>query len=305
MTSTTILLAFLSVTPIQADAHADTLTAVRLIHPSLVDPRAIAVDPFGSIFVVDAGRDAVLKLSPAGVLIATLGGPGSRDGEFDEPADIDPTNGMVILVADAGNRRIQRFSRTFAFLGSIPLPSSEKRRSADPARITYRRSDSDVNAYDSGIPVAIASSGANELFAVDADRNVVIRLDEDRRAVRVIGDVDAGAGLLSRPVALAVSDDLLYVADSERLGVLVFDLFGSFLRSVGEGRLPNVRALAAHEDQLYVALARQIVLYGASGLMRTIDVDLPDEIVDFALTSNGEMLVLTSSGLYRLNPRAN
>ena len=297
MTALAFLLALLTVGPHQA---ADTLTAVRLIHPSLVDARAVAVDPFGSIFIVDSGRDAVLKLSPIGAHLATFGGPGSRDGEFDEPADIDPTNGMVILVADAGNRRIQRFSRTFAFLGSIPLPNPDERRSADPARIIYRRSDSGSNSYDSGIPIAIASTGANELFAVDADQNVVIRLDEDRRAVRVIGDVDAGEGLLNRPVALAVSDDLLYVADAERMAVLVYDTFGSFVRSVGEGRLPGIRALASQKNLLYVALARQIVVYGPSGLTRTIDVDIPEDIVDFALKADGEMLLLTPTALYRL-----
>ena len=72
--------------------------------------RALAVDPRGRLYVADAARDVVSVLGPGGRQKMVLGGSGTRAGEFDTPSDVDPSNGQVILVADAYNGRVQRFS---------------------------------------------------------------------------------------------------------------------------------------------------------------------------------------------------
>ena len=273
---------------------ADTLIAVRLNHPEFEDPRALSVDPFGNIFVVDAGKGVVMKLAPTGHFDATLGGPGSREGEFDAPSDVDPTNGMVIFVADAGNRRVQRFSRTFAYLGSIPL--HEAHRSADASRPTYRRRDSDVDGFSSGTPAAVSSTSADELFVIDSDRNVVVKLSEDRTLLRVIGGLDGGEGRLIEPMGLAATGDLLYVMDRD--AVRIYDLFGTHVRNVS---IRGVRAIAVREGILHAALASEIRTYGPAGLERTSIINLPGEIRDIALARDGGLLVLTEREIYTVS----
>ena len=71
------------------------------------------------IFVVESGKNRILKLDHEGKLIETLGGLGTGDYQFDTPIDIDATNGLKIYVSDYRNNRIQIFDRRFQYLSTI------------------------------------------------------------------------------------------------------------------------------------------------------------------------------------------
>jgi len=97
------------------------------------NPRAIAVDPEGSIYVVDTGNHRVQKFGwvdksacpdcPARSdgkrlgFIATWGSLGSRAGDFKHPRDIafDAVGNSFVL--DAGNDRVQLFDRAQRYVG--------------------------------------------------------------------------------------------------------------------------------------------------------------------------------------------
>ena len=55
---------------------------------------AMDVDPAGIIYVADAGRHGIVKIDQNGDQ-SIFGGPGESEGQFDGPADIDVTNGLV------------------------------------------------------------------------------------------------------------------------------------------------------------------------------------------------------------------
>src|SRR5690606_20339094 len=186
-----------------AGQAADTLVVDGAPVATFADARALDVDPFGRIYVADAGRDVVVQLDVDGMVRATLGGPGSGDGEFDEPAGLDATNGLLLLVADAGNARIQRFSKEHAFLGTLVAGAPGAGSGNEAGRPTYRAGDSDAAALPEGRPVAVLAAGSNEVFAADADRRIVLRWRADRQRVDVIGGHREGEGRLVEPVALA------------------------------------------------------------------------------------------------------
>lgn len=71
------------------------------------------------LFVVESGKNRILKLDHNGKLIETLGGLGTGDYQFDTPIDIDATNGLKIYISDYRNGRIQVFDRRFQFLTTI------------------------------------------------------------------------------------------------------------------------------------------------------------------------------------------
>ncbi len=280
---------------------ADTIAAVPIPHQRFADARGIAADPQGALYVADAGRHVIVKMDRDGHLIATVGGPGAREGEFDRPSAVDPTNGMALYVADAGNHRIQIFSKAFAYLGSIPLTRSDD---ASSARVTYRRGDDQTAGIPTGIPIGVATSGANETFAVDADRRVVVKWNENRRLAAVIGDVNAAQGALSDPIdVFAGPESLLYVADRGAGSILVYDHFGTFVRALGGGRLPDVRAVAVVGGRRVAALLpRALVLFDAQGrLARRVELRVGEDLVDLAAAPDGTLFAVGAERAYRLD----
>ena len=277
---------------------SDTLHLEPVSHTAFDDARAMAVDPLGFIYVADAGRHVVLKLNATGALEAVIGGPGSREGEFDEPSGVEATNGLVLFVADANNRRIQRFSRSNAYLGSIPLMHAGQ---ANPdSRVTYRRGDGDVEGFSTGRPTAVVSSGSKEVYAIDADRNVVLKWDEDLRLAAVIGDVGAGRGTLAEPVDLALGPrSLVYIADRRRAAIVVFDQFGSYVRAFGDGRLADLRSVSVAEEAVFAGHARHVSLYTLNGtFFGTLALAMDEALVDLIVTRES-LFVLTPRRLFR------
>ena len=279
----------------------DALRATPIPGRPFVDARAMGIDPLGNLYVADAGRDVVIRMDAEGRILTTIGGPGSGEGEFDDPGAVDPTNGLVLYVADTGNGRIQAFSRSHAWLGSIPLVRAGEESSA---RVVYRRRDEEPSDYATGLPVALVTSAANDLFAVDADQRVVVQWDARRRPLRVIGGVDAGSGMLVDPVDVCTGggdDRLLFVADRGTGALMVYDHFGTFVRSIGWGRLTGLRAVAGVGEDIYAVLERTLVVFGRDGrFRRRIEVDGVEDMVDVASGPDGTLYVLGSTRAYVL-----
>lgn len=284
-------------TPPVAAQPIDTVKAAPLPYDELDDAQAIEADPFGALYVADAGRHVVVKLDTSGAFIERIGGPGSREGAFDRPLDVDPTNGLVLLVADTGNNRIQLYSRSHAFLGSIPLTAGEA------AQVTYRRQDVDQRSMGTGRPISVASFGSNEIVAIDSDRNAVLKWNENRRLTRVIGDVDAGEGMLAEPVSLWTDDEsLIYVADRGRRAILVFDHFGSYVRTIGAERLAGIVAVSGYDDEVFAVFPDRIQIYNREGrIERTIVPSIREAIVDVTAADDARLFALTAGRVYRLD----
>jgi DNA-binding beta-propeller fold protein YncE len=98
-------------------------TFVAAWTPGLYGPRKIAIGPDDSIYVVDSGRNRIVKFSPDGQVLASWGSEGSGDGQFVglSSVAVDPTTDRV-YVADPINKRIQVFDSTGKFLTKWPVP---------------------------------------------------------------------------------------------------------------------------------------------------------------------------------------
>jgi len=261
---------------------ADTVITGATVLVRFDAARALSVDPAGRLYVVDVGRDAVLQLGPDGTRLAILGGPGTEDGQFDEPADVDPTNGLLWVVADAGNSRLQRFSHTFLHLETLPVSRIVRFTPGAQGRTVPVGAERGDGAAD-GRPIAVVVSSTSEIFAIDETQGLVLKWDASRRLERPIGGYNAGEGALVDPVALAADATSLYVADRGRDAVLVYDLFGGYIRTLAAGRAADVRALAVVRDQLWIVLPERLLVYQTRGrLLRVLDVRLGEPLVDVA-----------------------
>ncbi len=269
------------------------LSATRLL-ARFEEARALSVDPGGALYVVDAGRDVVYQLGPDGRVRFVLGGTGTGEGAFDEPRDLDPTNGLLFVVADAGNGRLQRFSRQFQFLESLPVG----RKGTSERGPSYLSRESGLGNPADGRPIAVLTTPSDEMFAIDEARHVVLRWGRDRRPAGAIGGPDDGEGALVAPVSLASDGRVLYVADRGRHAVLVYDLFGGYIRSLGEGIATDVEAVFVKDRFLWVVLPHRLLVYETTGVLRYVfDIRLPEPLVDAAL-SGRTLYLLSARGLY-------
>ena len=252
---------------------------------------ALAVDPTGRLYVADAGRDVVRVLGPDGAAQATLGGTGTRAGEFDDPIDLDPTNGQTLYVADAGNGRLQYFSAERQYLGAIPVgaASGEGERAFDDGR-------DGADVQGSGRPVAVASSNSDETFVVDGRERGVVHFSPQGRRERLIGP----SSRLDDPVDLALGDDRrLYVADRGRGDILVYDTFGTFLERLPTGALPSLQAVSVHAGRLWIVCADRVVVWALDarqGRRHRVRLDAP---LVGALPWGDRLFLLTEHRLLR------
>jgi DNA-binding beta-propeller fold protein YncE len=91
---------------------------------ALFGPRGIAIDSGGYLLVADTGNKRIVQFTPSGDLFNQIGGGGVRLGNFEEPTAVavDPRDGSI-YVADAWNRRIQKFDVNLQPLAEWPVHS--------------------------------------------------------------------------------------------------------------------------------------------------------------------------------------
>jgi sugar lactone lactonase YvrE len=91
--------------------------------PALYGPRRITIGPDESIYLVDSGRNRIVKFSPDGQVLTTWGSEGSGDGQFKGISSValDPVSSKM-YVADPLNNRIQVFDSSGKFLTKWSVP---------------------------------------------------------------------------------------------------------------------------------------------------------------------------------------
>ncbi len=291
--------AFLAFIVTQQSIAQATDTLVVSGNPVATFSRAgsVAVSPDGLIYVTDRDWDRILVYSDAGRLIRQLGGPGTNEGQFDDPTDVDPGIGLVISIADAQNGRIQRFSKDFRFLESLPVAAQtgSQVEQNDPI---FRVGAAQLHQAAPGRPIAITSSASDDLYVVDDQAGVVIRWDRERRYRWIIGDQSVFEGRLLDPIDVVATSDLLFVADAECACVVVYDLFGTFVRTIAQGRFPAIRSIEKSGDGILVTSTDSMAEYDRRGTrIRDTIVHISGDLIGAALL-NGRYVLLTETELY-------
>ena len=163
----------------------------------LYGPRGLAVTLGDTLLATDTGNRRVLRFRLNGELLGQSGGSGPIPGRFDEPVGIavDPKSGEI-LVADAWNRRIQRFDAGMRFLQELAVPGWRSRNAASKPYL------------------AVDSRG--NVFAADPAESRLLVFDARGQVEHFIRTLGIKYGDLSRPTGVAVdpTDDSIWVADS-------------------------------------------------------------------------------------------
>lgn len=185
--------------------YQDRIVDLERLDPAYdCSPRDFDIDIDGRVVVVDSAEQQILMLDSFLGLTSRVGNPGPHREQFDQPSGICylPDGGFV--VADTGNRRLQRFNRLGygeAVIGGVFDPD---------------------NPFIA--PMGVASDRHGNIFVADARGIVYVFDSRDRLALSIGPDQPLESSFLA-PVSVAVGpDDRLAVADRERAAVLVFRL---------------------------------------------------------------------------------
>src|SRR5690606_37238085 len=95
-----------------------------------------------NLYVTDFGENTnVQKFDPAGNFLMSFGSPGTRDGQFNNPADVAVDSNGNIFVSDSSNNRIQKFDPAGNFLMKFGVFGSGNGQFQAPMELALDSSD--------------------------------------------------------------------------------------------------------------------------------------------------------------------
>jgi DNA-binding beta-propeller fold protein YncE/tetratricopeptide (TPR) repeat protein len=241
------------------------------------EPRAMALDNHGDIYIADTGNNRVRVFSPHGACLRTWGEKGGGPGEFDEPGGIAVMNGKV-FVSDTDNHRIQIFDKDGNYIDSFGTKGSAPKEFRNPGGlsafngllyITDTGNDRVQVFTEDGIFLNQINSEKNryarlnEPYAISVDRreNLYILNEESKLIILDATGTISGTTMLFGAAkltaeAIHVSSEGIYLARNNRIYKYDFALkniytFGSEGKSPGKFRKISDLALDS-EGNLYV-----------------------------------------------------
>lgn len=133
----------------------------------LNQPRGVAVDVNGNVYVAESGASRIRKYDKNGVLVATLGTTGTGNGQMQQPTGVAVDANGNVFFADRGNKHVQRLAPDGAFVRDFGV-------FADPAGV-------EVDA-------------AGHVLVVDVADDILVKFAPNGTLLNVYGKPGGGSG---------------------------------------------------------------------------------------------------------------
>ncbi|MFZ2049370.1 MAG: DUF6531 domain-containing protein [Solirubrobacteraceae bacterium] len=178
------------------------------------------------------------ELSSTGSFIADIAEEGSGNGQFKQAGQIIAVSEGKLLVADAGNNRVQEITSKGEYLGQF-----HEREGGAPLKFDH--------------PTALAATGG-DLWVADSENDRVQEATSKGEFVRSAGSKGTGNGQFEDPQGVAVdSEGHVWVADTGNDRVQELTSEGAYIRQFGSKGTGNSQfqepvAIAANEGTIYV-----------------------------------------------------
>ena len=180
------------------------------------DPKGLALDTAGNIYVVDTRNYRVQVLNSEGVFQRAWGSQGTGPGQFQEPWGIAVDSDGYVYVADTWNHRIQKFDSTGKFVTTWGAFGDVGGVLGDPLLL-----------YG---PRGIVVDSQKNVLVSDTGNKRIVKYTSEGQFVQQWGGSGTLEGQLREPCGVAVdANDGVYVADVWNQRVQEFDRNGAYL----------------------------------------------------------------------------
>jgi len=171
------------------------------------EPRGLAFDSAGNLFVADTKNNRIQKLGPDGAVLAVFGTQGSEPGQLKDPHGIAVGPDDNVYVADTWNHRVQKFDGNGTLL---------KHWAPDPGFWGPRG-------------IAVGKDG--NVYVTDTGNKRIVAFNNEGVQIEYWGSDGSAPGQLIEPVGIAVNDhNEVVVCDTGNRRIQVFQSDGTFAR---------------------------------------------------------------------------
>ena len=263
------------------------------------NPRGIAVDITGDVYVVDGGNNRVQKFDPAGRYLTQWGSagpiPGSADGHLSAPFDVAVFRGdsgsatQYVYVADTLHSRVQKYFPDGTFVQKWGQWGS------GPGQFKH--------------PQGIAVAPGGNVYVIDRLNYRIQKFGPGGDFITEWGKHADDGGLFEVPAGIVVdSQDNVYVADYGRGAVLKFSAIGQLLATWSSTGLEDRPWLAPRDvavdasDRVYVCEEHRVTVFTSSGRtvgqwsLQTDPAETASGGMGIAVAPTGEIFVTDSGG---------
>ena len=228
------------------------------------DPRGIAIDSSGYVYVADTLNNRIQKFTPNGQFVSKWGSLGREDGQFNEPYGIAVEKSGYVYVVERGNARIQKFTSNGNFVTKWGSEGSGDGQFNWPYGIAVDRNDY-IYVADTGNariqkftsngqfvtkwgssgsgdgqfsspygPAGIAIDSSGHVYVADAGNCRIQKFTSNGNFVTKWGSEGSGDGQFNWPYGIAVDrSGNVYVADAGNCRIQKFTLNGQFIAKWG------------------------------------------------------------------------
>ena len=205
-------------------------------------PISVAAMNDGSFWVVAYGSNELVHFDINGIVLDRTSGP--LQG-FDRPFDILPLENGNLLISEFAADRLSLLTKDGKYIKSFGSRGRGEGQCIGPQFL----------AYDS----------YGNIFVTDFGNARVVVYSPDGESLFTFGQRSGVFPGFTAPAGIAILQDLVYVADSVKGGIYVFDTAGNYIRTLlPDGSIVQAESMRVWKNNLLVSCANKVYLVDIS-----------------------------------------